>query len=94
MVVGEWWIAAASTAVQNAYRAVGGGPSCEPGLPVGKSVVSREEYERATRRAEGIFGSRFPPNDHVRLEMNRQVYCSFRSPIVSDSHPCPLCRVG
>ena len=91
--LGNWWCAAASTAVQSAYCAVGGGSSCELGLPVGKRVVSKKEYETATKRAEEIFRCTLPPGQRVLNEMQRQVYCSFRSPIVSDSHPRPLCRL-
>ena len=78
--LGEWWLAAASTAVQNAYCAVGGGSSCELGLPVGKRVVSKKEYERATSQAEKIFGFALPPGRDVQREMQRKVFCSVRSP--------------
>jgi hypothetical protein len=94
---GEWWAVLAKTAVQNAYCAVGG-PSCELGLPVGKHVVAKQVYERATRQAEESFGFALQPGEKVQIEMRRQVYCSFRSPIVSDpivsdSHPRALCRI-
>ena len=91
--MGDWWIALASTAVQNAYCAVGDGPSRELGLPFGKRIVPRKVYERATKRAEEIFGFPLPPGKRVRDQMQRQVYCSFRSPSFPTRIRVRLCRL-
>ena len=91
--MGDWWIALASTAVQNAYCAVGDGSSRELGLPFGKRIVPRKVYERATKQAEEIFGFPLPPGNAVRFEMQRQVYCSFRSPSFPTRIRVRLCRL-
>jgi hypothetical protein len=91
--IGDWWIALASTAVQNAYCAVGDGSSRELGLPFGKRIVPRKVYERATKQAEEIFGFPLPPGRAVREQMQRQVYCSFRSPSFPTRIRVRLCRL-